>query len=306
MSPQTLTITDSATNFYNATIEAVSEDNAGTGKASGKIYDAVTGAGVKDLKLVIRKGLNNIVGDYEQVITSGDNGVYTTGDLNAGNYTVQILDERSLSNEEERYYTSSFNIKILGDCTIVNQDGVATNGLTADQLRIVLRWGETPSDLDSHLVGPTGSGSRFHIFYSDQDHYENSQRMADLDLDDTSSYGPETTTIYTPVSGTYTFLVHDYTNKSLTSSSYMSNSGAYVEVYLGASTNAAMTFYVPSGIGTVWTVFRYNSDTGRIEPINTMSNVENPNYVGSLYNMDSYSMEEDINIMLEDVMNSEK
>ncbi|MCZ7587123.1 MAG: carboxypeptidase-like regulatory domain-containing protein [Deltaproteobacteria bacterium] len=35
-----------------------------------------------------------------------------------------------------------------------------------------------------------------------------------LDLDDTSSFGPETTSIYVPYNGTYRFLVQDYTNRS--------------------------------------------------------------------------------------------
>lgn len=44
------------------------------------------------------------------------------------------------------------------------------SGLKADQLRIVLRWGATPSDLDSHLVGP-GDDGKFHTFYSSKTYY---------------------------------------------------------------------------------------------------------------------------------------
>ena len=44
------------------------------------------------------------------------------------------------------------------------------SGLKADQLRIVLRWGATPSDLDSHLVG-TGDDGKFHTFYSSKTYY---------------------------------------------------------------------------------------------------------------------------------------
>lgn len=302
---QTISIVDSETNHYNAIIEAIAEEDNGVGKASGKIFDAVTGAGVKGLKLVIRKGLNNLVGDFEQSIISKDNGEYITDNLNAGNYTVQIIDERNLANKEERYYPSSFSIKVLGDCTIANQNGNVTNGLTIDQLRIVLRWGATPRDLDSHIVGPDSSGGRFHVYFSNKKHSEAGKKMVDLDLDDTSSYGPETTTVYVPVSGKYTFLVHDYSNKSYTSSTTLSNSGAYVEVYLGTSSNAAMTFYVPDGIGTLWTVFEYDSETGRIQPINRMSNQSSAGQVG-LYRMDWDNRKEDEEIVFESVLNATK
>ena len=51
----------------------------------------------------------------------------------------------------------------------------------------------------------------------------------------------------------------------------MANSGAYVEVYLGVSDIVAYRFDVPNLSGTLWTVFSYNSNTGEILPINTMS-----------------------------------
>ena len=69
------------------------------------------------------------------------------------------------------------------------------------------------SDLDSHLVGPKkdGNGS-FHIAYYDKTYSEGDTKYADLDLDDTSSYGPETTTVYNMnETGTYSFYVHDFT-----------------------------------------------------------------------------------------------
>lgn len=199
---------------------------------------------------------------------------------------MEVVDERTLEKEEKRYFTSAFIVKILGNKFIPNQNGHVTNGLAADQVRIVLRWGEKPRDLDSHLVGPTSSGSTFHIYYRKKRHIESSL-MADLDLDDTTSYGPETTTIYQAIPGEYVFMVHDYTNRMETSSSKMANSGAYVEVYLGKSSVAAYTFYVPNFDGTVWTVFKYNSETGVITLINKMSYQSAPENVGLNYRDDT-------------------
>ena len=67
------------------------------------------------------------------------------------------------------------------------------SNIAAGNLRIVLLWGEEPSDLDSHLWGPTIDGTgKFHIFYGDKTYYEfdetgESTIPAFLDLDDTTS-----------------------------------------------------------------------------------------------------------------------
>lgn len=54
-------------------------------------------------------------------------------------------------------------------------------------------------DLDSHLIGPTPAGGEFHVFYS----HKIENEAAELDVDDTSSYGLETITIYQLIPATY-------------------------------------------------------------------------------------------------------
>ena len=259
----------------------------GEGTASGTVIDVVTGRGVAGLTLNIRKGINVTSGEIAATVVTDTGGSYTTPTLEAGNYSVEVIDGRTLDNEAARYLTSVFIIKVLGNHSIPNQNGSVTNGLAADQLRIVLKWGEQPRDLDSHLVGPTTDGGDFHVYFSDRRYETDSNLMADLDLDDTSSYGPETTTIYEMSPGVYTYMIHDYTNRRSGSSTALSSSGAYVEVYLGTSTTAAYTFYVPSGGGTLWTVFSYNASTGTLTPINTMSYHESASTVGSEYSSEN-------------------
>ena len=83
------------------------------------------------------------------------------------------------------------------------------------------------------------------------------ETFAELDLDDLSSYGPETVTIYDQIDGTYRFSVHDYTNRSSESSTALSNSGAQVRIYKGSG--LLETFNVPTNMGgTLWTVFEMN------------------------------------------------
>lgn len=276
-----VTINDNMDNTYNAAIEAISFGIfGGEGTAAGTVYDVLTGSGVPGLTLNIRKGINKLDGEIAATVTTGSNGSYTTPALEAGNYTVQVLDER-VDDSGIHYLDGVFIIKILGNQLTPNQNGNVTSSLQANQLRIVLRWGLNPNDLDSHLVGPTASGGQFHTYFSSQDYYDESGTLtANLDLDDTDSYGPETTTVYEMTDGVYTFMVHDYTNRDRSTSTALGNSGAYVEVYLGTEP-IPYTIYVPTGDGTLWTVFSYDSNTGIFTWINTLSYHDDPSTVGS-------------------------
>jgi hypothetical protein len=121
----------------------------------------------------------------------------------------------------------------------------------------------------------------YHIYYSDMSYYDGNVRHAFLDVDDTSYDGPETTTVYgmTP-NGTYSFYVHDYTNRNRTGSTVLANSGAKVEVYIGED-RIAQYFVPTSGIGNVWHVFDFNAIDGTIRSVNAFSTVSNPYRVGN-------------------------
>ena len=94
--------------------------------------------------------------------------------------------------------------------------------------------------------------------------------MANLDVDDTTSYGPETITIFKNIYGTYTYAVHDYSNRSSSGSTALSFSNAIVRVFMGS--NQVAEYHVPTDqIGTYWTVFQLDR-TGHILPINSISN----------------------------------
>ncbi len=204
-------------------------------------------------------------------IVSGYNGGYITDALDAGIYTVFVTDNRIGALDYKKYLPTSFTIKILGNTEIKSQNGTVSNSLNGNQLRIVLSWGSTPKDLDSHLYISTSSGGSGHVYYKSKLFYVDGDKVADLDLDDTSSYGPETTTIYTAIDGIYTFYVQDYTNRGAGSSNYnLSNSGATVYVYSGYSTLPIAVYSVPTGLGTVWKVISYNATTGEITEYNTI------------------------------------
>ena len=188
-------------------------------------------------------------------------------ELEPGNYTLQVT--------KEGYISNFVNIAVNGGTCYTKNVVLSPEdiGVLDGNVRIVLTWGATPSDLDSHLFGPSGDGSsRFHVYYSDKNHYEDSEVAANLDLDDTSSYGPETTTIYDSVSvdGMYSFYVHNYSNRSSSNSTVLSNSDAKVQVYV--DNNLIYTFNIPEGNeGTAWHVFDYDSVNDTIIPVNEFS-----------------------------------
>lgn len=151
----------------------------------------------------------------------------------------------------------------------------AAGGLVAGQFRAILTWGQNPSDLDSHMTGPASTtDQRWHVYYSNK----LAGDMCGLDVDDTTSYGPETvtcprtndtTTRLRP--GVYRYSVHHYSGTT-----NIGSSGANVRLELpGGQT---YTYTPPAGayLGTndVWTVFELTVDgngTMRVAPVNTIT-----------------------------------
>lgn len=132
-------------------------------------------------------------------------------------------------------------------------------GALRGDIRLVLTWGTNPSDLDSHLTRyQSGSTTRdFHIYYGHRNNCSgapcDATEPAWLDVDDVSSFGPETMTIMSPFEpGTYRYSVRHYSG-----SSTIADSPATVEMWIGQS--LYRTFNAPpavTGLGDnwVWTV----------------------------------------------------
>ncbi|WP_198670228.1 tetratricopeptide repeat protein [Dyella sp. C9] len=178
--------------------------------------------------------------------------------------------------------TASFDAGLLGDSNsliIIKKDGYSNlvakcpcTGLTyalspvmqnLDGLRVVLTWGDTPKDLDSHIAYPGN-----HIYWRNRRGQD-----ANLDVDDTNGFGPETVTLQFKYQGeTYVYAVHDYTDQNQPATHALSTSQAKVFVYIGES--LVRTYYVPQNQpGNLWTVFRITGD-GEFQDINTLSGVQ--------------------------------
>lgn len=248
---------------YAETFLMIDEGQEGQlGQATGKVVNAMTGEGIANAVIKLRIGWKKLDGDIIVTAQTDQSGRYQVN-TSIGNYTLIV--------EQEGYITNTKNIVILSES--LTDQNITKNPVSEEiepaNLRIVLTWGERPKDLDSHLLGPTIDGNDyFHVYFANKRYIENFEKIADLDIDDTFFYGPETTSLYQKnPSGTYSFYVHDYSNRANRESMELSQSEAIVEVYLDGSFYKA--YPVPSGqTGVNWHVFDYDAATNTIKDIN--------------------------------------
>lgn len=254
---------------YLETLLQIDSAYSSTEDASGTITDASTGNPLGGVNVSLRTGVNSYSGNVIDQTTTDDWGAYSFSGLDAGHYTAEIV--------KSGYTTAHFTLFVLGGNATTDNNSSMTPNIASGEIRIILDWALTPSDLDTHTTGPSdGSSDRFHVYYSMMGD-ETSSPYTTLDVDDVTSYGPETTTIYQQFPGDYVFYVHDYSNRYASSSTELGNSRARVRVYFGG--NLERTFYVPSGDGTLWKVFKLNGTT--IMPINQLMYESSPSGVSA-------------------------
>lgn len=242
----------------------------------GTVRSALTGSAISDVTVRFRPGWDNKNGTLATVVETDTDAVTVTDDN--GQYSLEVLEGCYTAEFSKEGYITGYANVICTNMDNADQDGVITPVLSDDEYRIVLTWSSTPSDLDSHLSGPLSTGERFHVYYSDMSAFDNGQTVATLDLDDTSSYGPETITLKKTQDGIYKYAVHDYSNRSNASSTELSMSGAKVKLYCGNTLLA--TYNVPINVaGNVWNVFEIEGDT--VRTINTIESKSNPSMIFS-------------------------
>lgn len=242
--------------------DSVTADTVST--ISGEILDSISGDPVDHASITVYNGYNSSSGTALASSSTDSNGCYNL-DLICGNYTLKF--------SKSGYIDTVMNVTVTEQPSR-NINGEMTRLVTGDpegMLRIVLTWGKTPRDLDSHLIGPKTNGNGiFHVYYSNRNYYSNGKQIVNLDRDDTDSYGPETTAVYElNPTGTYSFYVHDYTNGS-GDSTELSLSGAQVKVYYSGS--LMQVFHVPyNQPATMWHVFDFDAASKTITPKNIMT-----------------------------------
>lgn len=234
---------------------------ATTGSISGRATNARTGEALANVKLDLTPA--------SLVTYSQSNGSYIFSD-------VPVIE-----NMQSPYYTITAT-KVGYDLNSISNVQVSVGVETSDvnislnpivspseEYRIVLTWGENPRDIDSHFWTPFIEGQTYHIYYVTRGNYDDldSPPYADLDVDDVTSYGPETITIKRLYPGTYTYAVYHYAG-----SATITTSGAVVRVY--DDIGLVREFSVPttsSGSNWWWRVFTLNGSTGQIAEVNTIT-----------------------------------
>lgn len=144
--------------------------------------------------------------------------------------------------------------------------------LRADQWRIEVSWGQNPRDLDSHLQFGAGCPE---MFYGRRSASCEGVTAA-LDVDDTSSWGPETTTLSNTQSCSgncqWIYKVKNYSGRYDRTHGWQ-HSQATVTVYNGNrqvgnpfEVNANHGYTPSNGIGSFefWSVLKIDGATGRV------------------------------------------
>lgn len=204
----------------------------------------------------------------------------TTNQSGQYEFNVPQIGEYLIRPESGNYINADIRAVVTGSGTLeVNQNLVVSTALANDQTRFVLSWGSSPSDLDSHITGPSASGDRFHVYYGARTYTDNNS-VVTLDLDDTTGFGPETitTTVSGSIAGVYRYAVHDYSNRGPSTSEALSNSDATLYVYRGNQLLATVKPQ-PSTPGTVWDVLEMDGTSGLITVKNIFRFEADPSFV---------------------------
>ncbi len=217
------------------------------GAVEGQVSNAVTGEPISGAEVCVQEDAAPLCD------TTDSTGAYQIEEAPAGS---QILEARASG-----FIPLQLPIEIPAGQRAV-QTLALSPLLNEGELRVVLTWDENPRDLDSHLWLPPETP--YHIYYINLGSCDGFP-FACLDIDDVTSFGPETTTVVQRVPGTYPYGVYHYAGTGT-----LATSGARVQVYGGAGLLAE--FQVPAvGEGRWWHVFNLDGDTGAITPVNTIS-----------------------------------
>jgi hypothetical protein len=139
--------------------------------------------------------------------------------------------------------------------------------LDAPLIQITLTWGKDPRDLDSHLAARLTGNVTFHVYYGN-DGTLASEPYANLDTDDTDSYGPEVVSISRLRQGTYRYSVRHYAGEG-----NITTSGAEINVVIPGVGIYRYTPPATQPAGTdIWRVFDIVIDSnGRVTAVNTIN-----------------------------------
>jgi hypothetical protein len=212
----------------------------------GVVRDATTGAGISGVTVSVNGAL--------------------TASAGTGSYSVSavIPSDHVLVTALMSGYQPFSAVLAIDPNESVEQDIVLVpTAQYGDQYRFVLTWGQDPQDLDSHLWVPLGEDTQYHVAFWDKGSLT-TVPYAELDVDDVTSFGPETITLLPNYEGQYVYAVHHWYGEGT-----IATSGAVVQVYSG--NNLTHVLNAPDAEchdNWWWWVGELNAETGQLSLIN--------------------------------------
>lgn len=237
-------------NAWNEVLLPEANQNRSTRKIlSGVVVDAMTGEGVPEAELVFE--------GKEDAAHTGESSTDSKGtfsvELDPDVYDVTIT--------AEGYVVETFEFEMEEGRNYSGEQFVISPELAAGSARIVLEWGSEPQDLDSYLIGSSDEAGSVFVSYYNKNASSGGETVAELDVDDTTGYGPETITLY-DLNGVYRYTVVDY---RLTNT--LQEYGATVKVYLpGQAQPEVITVSPGADVENIWEVFEL--DHGEVNILN--------------------------------------
>lgn len=237
-------------------LKEANENRSENGTLNGVVIDAMTGEGVPAAKLEFKAKEN---AENSTHVTSGKDGSFSI-ELAADVYEVTI--------SADGYVDETFEFEMEKDKNYSGEQFTISPELAAGSARIVLEWNAQPQDLDSYLWGNTDKGDDLYVNFRKRTCEGRDGLLAELDVDDTNGYGPETITL-NDLNGVYTYSVVDYRTTGT-----LQQYGATVKVYLpGKSAPTVITLDPNAGVENVWEVFEL--DHGELKILNRAPAEEN-------------------------------
>ncbi|MDX2368309.1 MAG: hypothetical protein QNK36_07900, partial [Colwellia sp.] len=224
---------------YRATVDHFSTWNVGE-EFSGATEAIVIGCAFDEQGAplhgaVVRARGNDYIGATTAIVDESGN--FSIRTKASSTVLINVSDQGKISNT---VVVDTADGNTISECLSVKDFSVS----------VTLTWGENPADLDTHLVGPD-----YHIYYVDKGSLSGFP-FAALDVDDTSSYGPEVLTMLKPTTnGDYVYSVYHFAGTS-----NITESPTKVELNFNGNT---FLFSPPEGQGVnkTWNVFKVVVDS---------------------------------------------
>ena len=209
-----------------------------------RFLDAVTGKPIPGASVTFE-------GEQQRTDAEGAVTFDEPGDLGDDDTRVALF-------EHPKYVKSAAQVRFMMGKIFFNRYSISP-ALPPGRIRVVLDWNATPRDLDAHLE----KKGVYHLSFRQKKNYKD---IAWLDRDDQDGFGPETVTVEKlDPKARYSYVVHDFTNRTNPSSTKLGSSRAHVRIY--TTEGILKTFVAPSGAkGSTWHVF--DVIKGQITPVN--------------------------------------